>query len=59
MSGEMARLYARGVYLLRGGSSKDFDDLNDEDIQLMLAVDDGMRMRQVKVLMSMFGVKEQ
>lgn len=55
MSGEAAVLYARGLYYLNGGTKEGFDSFNEEDVAMILAVDEGMRARDVKMRMAMMG----
>lgn len=58
MGGEAALMYAYGLYLLNGGSKRDFMDLNEEDVATMLAVDDGIRTRRVKAIKAFFGGRD-
>lgn len=55
ISGEAAVLYARGLYYLHGGTKEGFDGFNEEDVAMILAVEEGMRMRDARMHLAMMG----
>lgn len=61
MTSEAALLYMRGLYLLNGGTTEDFLEMNGEDIMLMYSAymaDEARRMRDLAEVMALIAGKQ-